>query len=704
LALSGIVALYGVMLREYAVPAYQGVDENGYMITAKLLATQHGNPAKCTGDPYEFVSGNMVENQQGVYYAKYPIGYPMLCALAYRLGGPSAVFLVNPILAVLLIVGIFFLGRAILNDLTGAFAALLLATNPLNSYYALSALSHSGSICFATWGMFFLWRWFQNGGWLNATLAAALTSYTLTVRYTDALLAIPAAVMVAWRCVELWRQTPADTRPRAMKEAGGQILLMGFVAVLTVAPLFIHHWVAYGSPWTNGYSLCEESTGFGWKWFNKNWRMMMTRMDNSCLFLTFPVGLVGLAWLLIHDIKRGVFLGLWILPTLLLYTAYYWAPNSIGYDRFFMSIFPPLFLCALAFLHFAGKSHLSWAVATGLFVLLVAGVNLNDTFPQLERQNERLRFSKSISDLLRKNLPPDAVVFSEDHTLNFIEYVGNYRLYPFNIFEKGAIENRIKVLDDDEPHPFQRQKAKRIAELFKNKDNGQLAALQRKVVERYLARGRSVAIVASERNISNWRGRMDGQFEIVANGESADVQVSPRGDRRPITWALYSIKPRDPAADTNLTTLAQLTERIDLMQFRVQILRSEYDEKYPGAQQSMARINETERDLRDLREQHRRLSRRGGPQPKPNIPKPPSLAGRGPAPVVASSTNSATSLVATNAAPTVTHPVVSAASLPTNLVVTINGAQTACNVVPSVDSTNVVLSTSDSTNAAPVKP
>lgn len=664
----GIVAVSCALLGTCYVPSYQGVDENGYIITARLMATQHGNPAKCVGDPYEFVSGNMVENREGIYYAKYPIGYPALCAVAYRIGGPSATFLVNPILAVLALVGMFFLGRTVLgrsslNNLGGVLAALLLATNPLHNYFALSSLSHTGAICFAVWGMFFTWRWVQAGGWLNGVLGAALSAYGLTIRYTEALLVIPAAAMVLWRFVEIWRTTPAESRRRALLQTGGQVLLMLAAAVLAVAPLFIHHWVAYGSPWINGYSLCEESTGFAWKWFVKNWRLVLTRLDSPGLFLIFPLGLAGLIYLAAHDVKRALFLGLWILPTLLLYAAYYWAPEGPGwsYVRFFTSIFPPLILSALALLQFPIPARPAWTVAMAVFILLVSAVNVTDTFEQLERQNERLRFSAAINRLIQNKLPPDAVIFSEDHLLNFIEYAGDYRLYAFDIFEKGAIDRRLKVLENNEPHPFQRQKAKRIADLFRKKNNAQLAELQRKVVERHLARGRTVAVIVSERNVSNWRGRMSGQFQFVSNGDYLDVQVSPKGDRRPTIWSLYSLQRRDLATETNQTAMVKLTERIDQMQFRVQTMRAEHESKYPGAQQNMVRIMDTERELRDLREQQRRLAaRKGGPVPpvRPPGTAPVSLAGAAPArpagPAIATGpTNAVTPAVAATGAPSV---------------------------------------------------
>ncbi len=287
-----IVALFCALLSAYHVAAYDGVDENGYLITAKSLATK-GDSGKVLDDPIEFVSGNYVLADNGNYYGKYPLGYPALCTLAYKLGGPDAVFLVNPILAALAVLGTFFLGRAMLGAFAGALAAILLATNPLHAYFGISALSHSGSICFAVWGMFFLWRWTESGGKWNAFLTGAVSAYASTVRYTDGLLLLPIAAMVLWRFFKV--EAPAEQQPVARRKVVWEFVVMTFAAIIAVTPLLIHHWKAFGAPWVTGYALCGESTGFGWKFFKDNWWLMLTRMDTRRIDPAVPprIGGVG---------------------------------------------------------------------------------------------------------------------------------------------------------------------------------------------------------------------------------------------------------------------------------------------------------------------------------------------------------------------------------------------------------------------------
>ncbi len=628
--LAAVVALCCALYSGYYVAYYQGTDENGYLLTAKRLAL-HGDIAKRTADQNEFVSGNWVEAKDGVYYAKYPIGYPLLCTLALKFGGDAAVFLVNPILAVLAVVGIFFLGRSMVNDFAGALAAIFLATNPMHGFYGISALSHSGAICFAVWGMLFVWRWAERGGWWNAILGSALTAYAVSVRYTEALLALPALAMVVWRCVEVWRKVRSDAVRRSSEPPSesnetpdgvttnrvyplstvpwGQLATMLAVAFIVLSPLIVQHMIAYGKPWVSGYTLCGEDTGFGWKWFEKNWRLMLGRLDFPGLFLLFPLGIAGLCYLLVYRVKLGVFLALWTLPGLLLYTSYYWAPEGEGpsYIRFFVSIFPPLIVGAVALLCQAVPSRPGWNVALGLFALLVAGVNLHETTRQLDRRSEGLRFSKQLCDQIRERIPGSSVILSEEHALNFIEYAGDYRLYSSGFYDRGAMQSKIKVLRDDEPHPFHRAKAKDIEKWLGKKTDTQLNEALCDELGKHIESGRRVFVVTSQGSFARWRGRLSERYQFQPVAECVDVKQSPKGDLNIAPWSVYELSRLD--ADQLAVTRASrgLETKLDQLRFRVEAMRSEYNQQYPGARDSWAKINDVEKQMRDLQEELKKV-------------------------------------------------------------------------------------------------
>jgi hypothetical protein len=625
-----IVALFCALLSAYHVASYDGTDENGYLITAKSLATK-GDTGKRLDDPREFVSGNYVLADNGNYYGKYPLGYPALCTLAYKLGGPSAVFLVNPILAALAVLGIFFLGCAMMGEFAGALAAILLATNPLHAYFGNSAMSHSGSICFAVWGMFFLWRWTEVGGKWNAFLAGAVSAYASTIRYTDGLLVLPIVAMVLWR----WFKTeaPIDQQPVVRRKVVWESFVMTLAAIIAVTPLLIHHWKAFGAPWVTGYSLCGESTGFGWKFFKENWFLMLTRMDTGGLILLFPLGLVGLAYLATHDARRGLFLGLWAVPALFLYSAYYWAPqgDGPGYVRFFVSVFPPLILSALTLLCYAVRTRPWWEVGLGAFVAVVATANLREATHQLNRQMDRLMFDKETSERVRDKLKDGAVIVANDRLLNFVEFAGDYRLYALEAFDRGAIQNRIRELKDNDPRPFQRRKAEKLAEAQGKKNDSDLTQEQRDLINQQLTDGREVAMILPKDAYRHARGRLGDKFEVDPLTEWTEIRYGAKDTDLSYTpWALYRIKPRT----SKPANVADLEEQIDELDAKLRDERADFDTRFPGGQAAWTKVQDTEHDLRDLREKLKKATPKPSPPP---VSKAAAVTTNGPA--VASAPN-----------------------------------------------------------------
>src|SRR4051812_18973376 len=81
------------------IPAIHGLaDEHGYVTTARQLVLRHSF-AQRHEDPYAFIGETFMQSPQDpqTYYLRQPIGYPVLCAAAYAVGGRDAPFFVNPI-------------------------------------------------------------------------------------------------------------------------------------------------------------------------------------------------------------------------------------------------------------------------------------------------------------------------------------------------------------------------------------------------------------------------------------------------------------------------------------------------------------------------------------------------------------------------------------------------------------------------------
>src|SRR5579864_2750490 len=82
-----VVVLFAAQLWAYFGQGYYaGVDEATYFVTAKSLAL-HNSPAVHSSDPLAFLPANLNEVRPGVFYQKYPIGFPLLVAAGYKAGG-----------------------------------------------------------------------------------------------------------------------------------------------------------------------------------------------------------------------------------------------------------------------------------------------------------------------------------------------------------------------------------------------------------------------------------------------------------------------------------------------------------------------------------------------------------------------------------------------------------------------------------------
>ena len=610
LATAAVVALFGVLMVGYFVPAYEGTDQNGYFCSARRLALT-GSAAKYTAHPLEYVTGNVVKTGPGLFYAKYPLGYPWLCAVAYRLGGPVAAFVVNPLLAALAIVGMFLLARALVNTYAGVLAAILLATNPWHTLFGLSVLSHSGAIAFAIWGMYYLWRWVERGGRGNAVAAGALTAYTYTIRYSEALLALPVLAMVVWRYFQLPEGATPTERNRQVARWRQEVLLMLVGAVVAVLPLLMFHWVAFGAPWRTGYGLCGESTGFGWKWFAENWWLMLTKLNTPGLWLVFPVGLAGLAYVAVHDARRATLLGLWFLPPVLLYTAYYWAPqgDGWGYLRFFVSVFPALIVCALILLCEVVPPRPVWSVALGLFIAVAATFNLRAALKEVTTQSDRFRQVQSTWTTVRQFVPDGAIIVAASGVLDSVEFIGNYELYSFEMFDRKWLTGRTDALKKEGPAPFQRRKAEELGNALGKMNDSQLAVVQRSLLASNVAAGRMVVVIATPDQLRTARGRLGDAFSYERLTEWYQVGFTKDDELRPVAWTLYRLQPRTknpPVPDS----LADVDEKIDRLQFRVRVARTDFDDKFPGARQKWDEITDQEKQLRELRDKAKQLQAR----------------------------------------------------------------------------------------------
>ncbi len=511
LLLAAAMLLFGFRAFTLSTPTYYGLaDEHGYLTTAKRFATT-GSFAQHQPDPYAFIGETMMQSARDptTYYLRQPIGYPLLCALAYKFGGQDAPFDVNPLLGLALLGGIYVVGKELGSALMGAVAAILVAAHPLVLYYTATALSHIPDMAAATWLMVFALVWRRERRIWQAAIFGLLLGIAILIRYTNALLCIPLLVMMIPEFVMRRRRT-------ALRAA----MLAAAVMVVTLIPLAIYQATAFGSPFRTGYSAGGNGTSFSFAWLIQHAPAMGNILLQpgtglSALLIGIIIGIVVLAR---KDRSTLAFLLAWAIPPLLLYTAYYGMPesNTVLYARFALSSFVPLILLGVIWTARVMTRRTLALAITLVLATATAALSFSSPFMsgQLTDLNFEMLFMLSTRDLVQKNVPAGAIVIADDVTHYFLDYAGDYTIYDPNLFRYAPLVRRLADLRHS-PHEFDPLRTRQLADLLGGKSQPELDAILRSQILRYQQGGRPVYLVTSVHAADLWKNLLATPINLV---------------------------------------------------------------------------------------------------------------------------------------------------------------------------------------------
>jgi hypothetical protein len=491
LALAVLLAAgFFLATRWYWVPADPGVDENAYLVSGKLLA-RTGSPGFTPPDPYSLVGKMWIGTREGRFYPKYPLGQTLLVALAVKTAGLRAAYRVNPLLMTLALLGVFLLGREAAGSLVGLLAAIAMAASPATLNEVNDPDSHAGSLCFTTWGMVLLLRWWRTGRAGHAALAGLLLGLSAITRYTEGLLLLPAALVMLFRC---------GRRPDRRSLEGVAAFGAGWLAPVAGQVLFnlraLHS--------LTGYDTTHESTAFSLAYFVHNLEPTARLLATLGLPVLLPLGALGLAALAFRQGKLAAVLWAWVLPNLLLYTAYYWGlrTDSVNCLRFFLTILPPLAVGAAWLLTRTWRDRpLRWPQVVVVLALFLLGAGLGAWESRLlfrDDWQEALDIERGGRAVLAL-APPGSAVFGPQGEILHLQFAGDYRLYSRNLFSRLFI-GELRRNDGREPDAFQPERARALFSLLRGKDESGLARLERGLMAAQLRQGRRVFLIAPAGN------------------------------------------------------------------------------------------------------------------------------------------------------------------------------------------------------------
>jgi len=223
-------------------------DEIAYLFQAKLF--QSGRlyaPSPCAREFFDFP--HIINN--GRWYSIYPPGFPLLLAVGLIFRAP---WLVNPLLAALSVLLIYFLGKEIYGPRVGLLAALLSAISPWFLVMSSTMMSHTASMFFIVFFLLFLFRALRRPTAVNGMLAGIGLGTAFLIRpYNAVLISFPFLVLYIFKMAKKVRER--------WRNGLGFVLSLAFLVTIMLAynqltnghPLRMGYVVSYGQQVLPGF-------------------------------------------------------------------------------------------------------------------------------------------------------------------------------------------------------------------------------------------------------------------------------------------------------------------------------------------------------------------------------------------------------------------------------------------------------------------
>ena len=402
------------MLMLYFEPAIGTPDASGYFVQTRLIATQ-GQTWFARESPLQYVNHHWMSPAGDRYFSQYPPGLSAICAGVFRIAGPTAALLVNPVLASLTLLGLFLLCRLWIGAGWGLLAALLMAVNPITNEHALSCDSHTAVAFLLVWGLYLLALSSRKQSLLLAFLAGLLLGVIPTIRYPEALFLLAAGFFMLL-CVIRERKS------------WGTLAATAVGVLIPMACLLVRNHMAFGSFWKTGYTLTNEQTNFGWESFaNKAWPYVTGILGEGTGWVA-GIGLLAMLALCVRRAtwRQGLLLLSLVVPVSVLYMAYGLPEASL---RFLIPTFGVYMLAAVWGLKLLGD----WQprVATALAAAIAVGTvcwGLPRSLTSLGRVQQENVSLAMITRAVVEHAPPGSMVIADPRIQQQLDYLGQWKL------------------------------------------------------------------------------------------------------------------------------------------------------------------------------------------------------------------------------------------------------------------------------------
>jgi len=591
-ALALVCALcFWLTTQVYFVPVTRGGDRNGYLLGGRMLAEGHSFISPT--DPFLFYGPHWVMFSPERLVLKYPLGLPLIYAVVYRLVGRAdllaAAHQISPAAMTLAVWGTFLFLRPLVGSFRAWLGMIVLASSPITLFFANLPNSHAAAICAAVWGMLLLIKWWREAQTWCAIAAGLVIGFDFTIRYTEGLLLLPMLLVIYFAAASVRRsispspgtpafgseaqarrgegrgEGPERTPTAATKQenaphpsplpanrergqefrsvmAGGGMILAAWL--LPVFILLAHNWLTFGH--LTGYALTHESTAFTFNSLIGHARGMASQIWSNVLgIFLIPVVLGGIL-MFKSNWRMALVIWSWVLPTLLLYSSYYWMPTDepgLSYARFVLTVLPGLVLAGLWFPR--NLTNISTAVL-GLIVFATVAMSV----PAANDRAAGLQFedigSQTLLDAVRAKIPTGSVIFTEQPNIVPLQIAGDWRIYLHNLFTRQYI-NTLSTAANQGPGIMQAERASQLLKLMGDGSDAYLMTQQYTLMESAIENHKHIYIVLPEAAATRFVRRLNPsawQIQILDQWTIDTRWRDPASDVPPVKMLLAEIRGR----------------------------------------------------------------------------------------------------------------------------------------------------------------
>jgi hypothetical protein len=469
-----------------------GADSSGYVSQARLWASgqliieqPYARAADWPTDPPAVVPLGYTlrphASGRGDLVPVYSPGLPATMAVFEVIGGPSAVFVVVPLLGVLAIWCTYVLGTRVAGRFEGAAAAVLLAASPS---FLVEVLEPVSDVPITAWWtcMLALLTYPCRGAALLAGLASSMATFTRPNTVPFALVPILHFLVVDAR------HAPRRFDRAALFAAG---LLPG---VITVAALY-QYW--YGSPLASGYGPPGDLYSFGYLITNisrySTW-MVQTQTPVIALVLGAPL-IAGRRQRIAADqsVSFPATIWLWIGFCAVVIGSYvlYKPWDSWSYVRFLLPAFPPLLLLVVLVLRrltelVTHRDVRGSLLAIALLVIVAATTFRFSVSHHLLAPWEEEKRYRLAGEYVRDHLPERAILISMQHS-GSARYYSSRISMRYDLLPPERFESTINALTRLGYHPYfllERWEEPIVRERFRSSPLGRIDWLPAAIISR----------------------------------------------------------------------------------------------------------------------------------------------------------------------------------------------------------------------------